>query len=281
MTNRIKEAIKAVFKVPLRVSPRLNFLYTVHRRNRNLFRAPVQTPYGFNLCGNKGMESGDFEQEEVKKIQSKLETVDLFINIGSNIGYYACIAAAMGKQVIAFEPDSANCNLLYKNIHINGFDELIEVFPVALADRVGILELFGLGTGASIVNIWDVKEDGVLIPVNALDSILAHRLTGLRCLFLMDVEGAEHLVLRGAGQCLEADAEWIIEITAPEHKGNSLAGKNRFKDVFDLFDAKGLKPFLLSDGLPITPKEIDEAEQGKCIRLSKESMFSFSRDLPP
>lgn len=248
MKKKLDDVLQTILKAPLHLSPRLNFLYIQQRRNRSLFRKPVETPWGFKLCGNRAMESGDFEQDEAGKIRAMLQDVDLFVNIGANIGYYACMAASMGKKVIAFEPDSANCNLLYKNIHLNGFDERVEVFPLALADRAGMLELFGLGTGASLVNLWNSKEEGVLVPVNVLDAVLAHRLENKKILFLVDVEGAENLVLRGAEWCLETDALWVMEITPPSVVDGELRGGARYEEVFRLFAEKGYHPALLRDG---------------------------------
>jgi FkbM family methyltransferase len=278
MKNTLVKKIQGAGKAALGVSPKLQFIYSQQRRNRNLFRKPVQTPHGFSFCGNKGMESGVFEEDEVRKIREMLATADLFINIGANIGYYVCIAASMGKKVYAFEPDTANCRLLYKNIHLNSFDEAVEVFPVALASHSGLLEIFGFGTGASVVNIWDNKDIGVLIPTNTLDQVLGARIRDRRCLFLVDVEGAEHLVLQGGTDCLvNTESEWVIEITSPGQMGNALAGRERFKSVFRLFADQGYSPFLLSDGQPVLQEEIERADRGEVSRLLGQNMFVFRR----
>lgn len=276
MSKKIIKSLQSLTKAPLKLSPRLNYLYNVNRRNRNLFRTPVKTSFGFLFCGSKAMETGVFEQNEVGKIRSKIMDADLFVNIGANIGYYVCIAASMGKPVIAFEPDNANCNLLYRNIHLNGYENSVEVFPLALAEKSGLIEIFGHGTGASIVNFWDSKEEPVLIPVNVLDQVLAHRLSGKRNLFLMDVEGAEHLVLKGATQCLDVDAEWVVEVTAPALLGKESDG-GRFISVFQIFADKGFETYLLNDGKPVTFDEVKDAEHGKCPRLAREHMFVFRK----
>ncbi|MEI6645082.1 MAG: FkbM family methyltransferase [bacterium] len=278
MKRPIKSVVQNRIKALLNISPRLKFIYDQQRRNRNLFREPVQTPFGFKFCGNKGMESGGFEQEESCVIQKMLGEAELFINIGANIGYYACIAASMGKKVVAFEPDIDNCRLLYKNIYLNKFDELVEIFPIALAERAGLLNLFGFSTGASLVNIWNSREDGVLVPVHDMDTLLAHRVVGRRCLFLLDVEGAEHLVLRGGKKCIaEADAKWVVEIMPPCQHGNQLAAAEKFTSVFRLFSDSGFSAFLLSGGAEITQNEIDQAGRGEPSRITGQVMFGFSR----
>lgn len=281
MKTPIVASLQNLPKALLNLSPRLKFLYSQHRQNRNLFRRPVQTPYGFEFCGNKSMETGEFEKDEVAKIRELLTSVDLFVNVGANIGYYTCIAAKLGKRVIAFEPDPANCRLLLKNLHLNGFADRVEVFPIALGNQSGLLELFGFGTGASLVNIWDSKDDGVLTPIHVLDQLIVHRVATCRCLFLVDVEGAEHLVISGAADCLErADAVWVVEITSPRQMGNRLAGADRYRQTFRLFAEKGYAAFLLADGLPVSNEEIDMAVSGVENRLSEQNMFMFRRSVP-
>lgn len=221
------------------------------------------------------MESGEFEKDYVNLIKSRLDHADLFIDIGANIGYYVCIAASKGKNVIAFEPDTANCSLLYKNIHVNSYENLVEIHPIALADQPGLLEFYGIGTGASIVNLWKSKEDPVLVPVNVLDSLLTHRLEGKRSLFLVDVEGAESFVMKGAKQCLGYNAEWIVEIAFPKTEET----KKRSREIFKIFNENGYSTFLLSDNLPVTSVELAALERGESKRLAKDNMFCFRKNI--
>jgi FkbM family methyltransferase len=58
---------------------------------------------------------------------------DIFWDIGSNIGVYALYAAMLRNcRVLAFEPAAANYFGLNNNILLNGADELIQAFCVAL-----------------------------------------------------------------------------------------------------------------------------------------------------
>ena len=74
------------------------------RGNRFLFVEPEETPMGFKFIGDKNMEKGIFESEEVKIVEKCLEKTDIFINVGANIGYYCCIALKHKIFTIAFEP---------------------------------------------------------------------------------------------------------------------------------------------------------------------------------
>src|SRR5262249_11602765 len=76
--------------------------------------------------------------------------------VGANIGYFSCLAASRCKHVLAFEPQPINLEYLLANVRTNGLKN-IEVFPMALGDRAGVLDLFGASaTGASAIQHWGV-----------------------------------------------------------------------------------------------------------------------------
>ncbi len=73
----------------------------------------VETPHGFKLRTGlhpayRLMRTGRFEVEETALVARLLDQVDLFVDIGANIGYYTCLALKKGKPVIAFEPQQQN-----------------------------------------------------------------------------------------------------------------------------------------------------------------------------
>ena len=124
-------------------------------------REPVQTPHGFRMAGLIAMEKGEFEPEETKLIQNLFDKVDVFVNAGANTGYYCCLARKMGLYVVAFEPLERNVQILQRNMLANNWDD-VEIHPVALGDTVGLLKLYGGGTGASLVKGWAGADSKVL-----------------------------------------------------------------------------------------------------------------------
>ena len=66
-----------------------------------------------------------------------------FLDVGANIGYYTCLAAARSPdgQVYAFEPDPDNFLLLQKNIELNNLDN-VSASQAALSDKAGTLTLY-------------------------------------------------------------------------------------------------------------------------------------------
>ena len=187
------------FKKKLLNNPRLNFYYNLIRENSSFFDEPSQTPFGFYFAGNKGMASGKFEEEETEFLIEIIKDYDVFVNIGANVGYYTCLALSLGVRVIAFEPIQGNLRCLYRNIALNNFTNY-EISPLALSEKPGIAQIYGHGTGASLVKGWAgcPENHNQYIPVSTLDNVLGKRLSGKKVLYLVDIEGAEYSMLKGA-----------------------------------------------------------------------------------
>lgn len=90
-----------------------------------------------------------FEPVELDELKSDLNQASnvarpfVFLDIGANVGLFSLFVAAnagRNARILAFEPDQVNVQRLYFNIHANpGLP--IEVFPIALGDEQGYLEL--------------------------------------------------------------------------------------------------------------------------------------------
>jgi FkbM family methyltransferase len=197
----------------------LRHMYRVMRDGAFRSKAPQPTPYGFKLTGHAAMMSGTFEPVETAIMTRLLVDADVFVNVGANIGYYACHALKLGCYTVAFEPLQSNADYLMRNISANGWDDRAEVFPIAVSDRQGIVELFGAGTGASLIPGWAgaPTSGGQMTPANTLDNMLAGRFHGKRCLVLMDIEGFEDKALAGAEDLLLRNPKptWVVEIQEP------------------------------------------------------------------
>lgn len=201
--------------------------------------------HGFSLAGSESMINGKFEVVETQLIQRLLENFEVFVNIGANVGYYCCIAAKAGLQVVAFEPHPVNCRLLLRNLKQNSFDKLSEVHPTALGAETGILELFGSGTAASLVEGWAgiSSESSRLVPILRLDDVLRGRFQESKNLILIDVEGAELHVLRGALETLGRDNPpwWVIEVNINEHQPSGITINPNLVETFKLIYGAGYK----------------------------------------
>src|SRR5918911_1597552 len=169
--------------------PRLAATYRLVRDSRFIPEEPKMTPLGFRFAGNVVMEQGLHEPEEGVIVKKYLNEADVFINIGANVGYYCCIALSLGVRTVAFEPIDMNLRYLYANVKANGWEDDFEVYPIALGDKTGLIEIYGGGTGASLIEGWagTPRKLRRLVPVSTLDNVLGDRLAGRRCFFLVDI----------------------------------------------------------------------------------------------
>jgi FkbM family methyltransferase len=219
--------------------PRVAAAYELLKEERAASADPVATPMGFKLAGSTLMQSGAFEPEETRLVKTLVSQSDLLINVGANIGYYVCMAVSQGKNVVAFEPLHQNVRLLLRNIKANDGDSKVEVHPVALSNSVGIREIYGRGTGASLVKGWAgaPERQAELVPCTTMDNVLHDRYPDARLLIVVDVEGAEQLILEGAASVLAREPKplWMVEIAKSEHQPAGVSINPTLLDTFCVF----------------------------------------------
>ncbi len=227
----------------------------------------VLTPLGFKLTSGlhpayELMRNGQFEREETAVISRLLPKVDVFIDIGANLGYYTCLALQNGKPVVAFEPQQQNLHCLFQNLTANGWEDNAEVFPLALSERPGLLTLYGAsGPSASLIKNWAgySARHHKIVPVSTLDNVLAGRFVGQRLFVKMDVEGAEYQVLKGALNTLALTIKpiWLLEICLEEFHPE---GTNPdFEHIFQLFWEHGYQAFTATtDPRLVSRVDVDE-----------------------
>lgn len=219
--------------------PLLATAYRHVRDERRLLRSPKRTPWGFSLAGNRAMEDGTFESAEVEIFRKLIEHADVFIDVGANIGYYCLHALSKGRHTVAFEPIDANLRQLYRNISANGWEDDIEIFPIALGDRVGVTDIYGEGTGASLVQGWTgiPVNHRRSVPVSTADVILGHRFQRRQLLILVDIEGAELHMLHGAMSLVRREPKpmWMVEVSVTEHQPEGVRVNPQLGATFSLF----------------------------------------------
>lgn len=189
---------KTVEKIP--------FLATTYRAIRDELTFSRATPFemqGFILKSGNSQFGITYETEVTDLIKTCLVKSDVFIDIGANVGYYACMACSLGKYVVAVEPLELNLRYLLNNLQHNGWND-VEVFPLGLSSQPGVTKIFGSGTGASLVSGWAETSSAYckIIPLSTLDIVLGQRFKGKQLLIKTDVEGAEYMLLKGSTQIL-------------------------------------------------------------------------------
>lgn len=240
----------------------------------------VVTPLGFKLTSGlhpayELMRNGKFEVDETEIITKVLPHVDVFVDIGANLGYYTCLALQSGKPVIAFEPQQQNLQCLFQNLTANGWEESTEVFPLALSDRPGLLTLYGAsGPSASLIKNWAGYSSRFkkIVPVSTLDNVLVGRFLGKQLFIKMDVEGAEFQVLKGALSTLSITPKpiWLLEVCLEEFHPD---GRNPdFQEIFKLFWDHGYKAFTATGN----PKLVTSSDVANWIEKDHADSGTFN-----
>ena len=145
-------------------------------------------------------------------------------DIGANIGLYSIYAARKKNcTVVAFEPSVFNLELLARNIWVNGLSDLITVIPLPLTEHIKTSSLKMTSTewgGALSTFGEDYGSDGEELPMTFEYMIMGLSMEDAAEKFKIpkpdhikiDVDGIEHLVLRGGGSVLKQAKTVLIEI---------------------------------------------------------------------
>lgn len=227
----------------------------------------IKSPWGFTLAGHKDMAEGRFEPEETELVRALLKEVDILVNVGANVGYYCCHALSLGKPVIAAEPIPRNIHYLLRNITENGWTQQAEIFPIALGKKTDVLKMWGSGTGASLIKGWAGTPESYSdrVPVMTLDRILGDALYDKKALILIDVEGAEYMMLQGSSKALSNDPKpvWMVEVSSSEHQPCAVKANPNFKKVFDMFFDRGYRAYTADKaGQELTAFDVDKVAAG-------------------
>ena len=143
------------------------------------------------------------EFEEMAFTLHMLREGDLFIDVGSNIGSYAILAAAAEADVIAFEPGEPFSDL-ERNVRVNGLS--IECHKAAVGAQSGMLRFT---IGLDCINHAAVEgEKFVQVPVVRLDDVISRAPT----LIKVDVEGYEAAVVEGGTKTFSSALAVIMEL---------------------------------------------------------------------
>jgi len=143
---------------------------------------------------------------------------------GANCGIYTVLAARLvgsSGRVLSFEPGAEAFSVLKKNIKLNHLVN-VRAHCAALTDRDGRARLYHHERGPnsfSIAHSENMAIESEHVVTRTLDEVFREENAGRLGLIKLDVEGAEELVLRGAGQVIADSCPTILfEINVPAAK---------------------------------------------------------------
>lgn len=145
-------------------------------------------------------------------------------DIGANVGLYSCYAAKKRNcRVFAFEPSVFNLELLSRNIFKNNLTDLVTIVPLPLSDELAInkLNMTSIEWGGALSTFGqDYGHDGLpmskvfsfsTLGISMVDAV--EKLEVPTPNFIkIDVDGIEHLILKGGIPILKNVQGILIEI---------------------------------------------------------------------
>ena len=153
------------------------------------------------LTGN--IYTGLHEFADMGYLLHVLRENDHFIDIGANVGSYTILAcAAVGAQVLAFEPAPEAYKRLVENVRLNGAETRATCLNLALGRSEAVLRFTsGLDTTNHVAASGEDGARMIDVRVSTLDTALTG---GAPHVAKIDVEGYELPALEGAQKTLRS-----------------------------------------------------------------------------
>ena len=148
----------------------------------------------------------------------------VFWDIGANIGLYSCYAAKRRNcRVFAFEPSVFNLEMLARNAWLNNLAKQITIIPLPLTDelKIGMYNMSNTLWGGAISTFGESYSHNGLIMEKVFEfSTLGLSMNQVVSLLKIqqpdyikiDVDGIEHLILKGGVEVLENVKGILVEI---------------------------------------------------------------------
>jgi FkbM family methyltransferase len=166
---------------------------------------------------SKIRESQNFYEYDLLSIVSYLPLKSgVFIDAGANIGNHTIyFSGVLERDVVSFEMDPKNYELLLKNIHDNGLSHRVRAFNFALGSVVGrvAFKRSDQNSGATTRVPESIPHDGTstAFPLDELS------IGAPVSLIKIDVEGDELSVLRGAQKTISQHQPiLVVELATPQ-----------------------------------------------------------------
>ncbi|MFD1116364.1 FkbM family methyltransferase [Sphaerisporangium aureirubrum] len=165
------------------------------------------------------VSGGYYEEFEVGIFEQLAEASHSILDVGANIGVYACTGATHlppAGRLIAFEPVPENLSYLRRNVDRNGLAPRVTIEPMAVGASPGELtvHLSAEQSGkhsAAAANVG-TRTGAITIPMTSVDAYLAANRLPAPDIIKIDVEGYEGFVLQGAVQAMAASPTLLFEL---------------------------------------------------------------------
>ena len=177
-----------------------------------------------NRINNFRFETFSTKEPETLEWIDSIPQGSVLWDIGANIGLHSCYAAkARGCKVFAFEPSAFNLEQLVRNIFLNKMMRQAVIIPFPLSENLSLNTLNMASTEWRAAKSTFGENYGC--DGQPLDKIFEFQTVGLSMMdavellktpqpdyIKMDVDGIEHLILKGGSTLLQNIKGILIEI---------------------------------------------------------------------
>ena len=165
------------------------------------------------------LASGHYEAQLARCCRARLNTHRDVIDVGANIGFYTIMFAKnlQSGKVLAIEPTPNAMSRLQKNIQLNGVQNKTIVFDGVASQQTGLENINVVVNKEEYSSMGHIQHPCVrgmkyktLTVASATIDDLTERFMLDPGFMKIDVEGMEHMVLKGAGKVLSKHRPIIL-----------------------------------------------------------------------
>ncbi|WP_078129403.1 FkbM family methyltransferase [Leptospira alexanderi] len=195
----------------------MNHVEEVNHKGRMFFTTP-------NDLNRFRARTFSIKEPETLEWIDQISENSVFWDIGANVGLYSIYAAKQkNARVFSFEPSVFNLELLVRNIFLNQLSDRVTIVPLPLSDQLSInkLRMTSMDWGGALSSFGaEFGHDG-----KPMDQVFEYSLIGLSMedvvnrfnlpnpdYIKMDVDGIEHVILKGGKNVLKNVKEILVEI---------------------------------------------------------------------
>ena len=218
-------------------------LYAALKKTRKIKYNGIELAFFVpNRISNFCFETFSTKEPETLEWIDSIPRGSVLWDIGANVGLYTCYAArTRGCKIFAFEPSVFNLELLARNIFINNLTKQVVIVPLPLSDNLDFntLNMQSTEWGAAKSTFGqEYGHDG-----QAFDKVFKFQTIGLSMMdavnnlkipepdyIKIDVDGIEHLILKGGTTVLKNIKGILVEIN-DEFEKQSGESTKRLKEA--------------------------------------------------
>ncbi|MGH2870711.1 MAG: FkbM family methyltransferase [Solirubrobacteraceae bacterium] len=167
-----------------------------------------------------GLVGGFYEEIELDLFEAVAAKSSLVVDVGGNVGVYACLAAMRMPtgRVVTFEPVPANLDYLERNVERNGVSSRVEIVGKAVSDAAARQPIFladSIGTH-SLSSVSADSKSQIEVDVTTLDAAVGDQPVDV---LKIDIEGFDGHALKGAARLIESRRPTLFVEFVPRSLG--------------------------------------------------------------